>query len=71
MSAEVNVSKIVCWTDSLVSLCRIKKIDKEWKVWVDNRVRQIRNFVDSSNWRHVPGELNPTYIPTRENRSKT
>ena len=42
MSVEVVVSKIVCWTDSLVALWWIKRVDKNWKVWVENRVRKIR-----------------------------
>ena len=37
MSVEVVVSKIVCWTDSLVALWWIKRVDKNWKVWVENK----------------------------------
>ena len=32
MSVEVVVSKIVCWTDSLIALWWIKRVDKNWKV---------------------------------------
>ena len=67
---EVVVSKTVCWTDSLVALWWIKRADKIWKVWVENRVRKIREKVDSSSWRHISGELNPTDIATREYRPK-
>ena len=41
MSVEVAVSKTVSRTDSLVALRSIKTADKNWKVWVENRVRQL------------------------------
>ena len=38
MPAEVVVvSKTTCWTDSLVALRWIKKVDKNWKLWVGQR----------------------------------
>ena len=40
LSVEVVVRKMVCWTDSLVALWWIKRVDKNWKVWVENRVRK-------------------------------
>ena len=46
ISVEVVVSKTVCWTDSLVALRWIKRADKIWKVWVENRVKKIREKVD-------------------------
>ena len=42
ISVEVIVNKIVCWTDSLFPLWWIKKADKNWKVWVEYKIRQIR-----------------------------
>ena len=41
MSVEVVVSKTVCWTDSLVALWWIKRVDENWKVWVENRVKKL------------------------------
>ena len=70
MSVEVDVSKTVCWTDSLVALWWIKRDDKIWKIWVENRVRKIREKVGSSRWRRISGELSPAYIVTRECRPK-
>ena len=70
MSVVVVVSETVCWTDSLVALWWIKRAYKIWKVWVENRVRKIREKVDSSSWRHISGELNPADIATREYRPK-
>ena len=43
---------------------------KEWKPWVENRVNQIRDRVTCETWRHVPGELNPADLATREGAVK-
>ena len=48
----------------------MKRVDKDWKVWVENRVRKIREKVDSSSWGHIPGDLNAAEIATRECRPK-
>ena len=37
---------------------------------MENRVRKIRENVENSSWRHIPGELNPADIATRECRPK-
>ena len=60
---------IYCWTDSIVALCWIKGFRKEWKPWVEHRVTKIRNTVSPDNWYHVPGNLNPADVSTR-NASK-
>ena len=70
MSVEVVLSKTVRWTDSLVTLCWIKRVDKNWKVWVENRVRKIGENIGRSSCRHIPGKLNPADIATRECRPK-
>ena len=71
MPAEVvAVNKTTCWTDSLVALRWIKRVDKNWKLWVGQRVRKTREIVDSNIWRHILGELNQVDIATRECRPK-
>ena len=67
---EVLVSKTLCWTDSLVVLRRIERVEKNWKVCIENIVRKIKEKVGNSSWRHIPGELNPSDIATRECRPK-
>ena len=49
MSVEVVVSKTTCWTDLLVAVWWITRIDKNWSVWAENRVTTIREDVDSSS----------------------
>ena len=56
---------INCWTDSTVTLNRIKNISKTREKWVENRLITIQNLVNESNWFYVPTTTNPADIPTR------
>ena len=55
----VNFDKFFLWTDSKVTLSRIKAIDKEFKIFVENRLREIRNNTDIGNRSYCPTEYNP------------
>ena len=61
----LNHIEIFCWSDSEISLCRIKGTHKQWTSWVENRVVKIRSVVSPSHWAHVPGIWNPADIGTR------
>ena len=61
----VKVDEVYFWTDSEIFLCWIKSVDKEWKVWVENRANAIRSLTDIDLWRFVPGDCNPSDIATR------
>ena len=63
LSALVNES--ICYTDSLIVLHWIRGMDKQWKPFVQNRVREIREKVACSNWSHCRGESNPADLPSR------
>lgn len=56
--------KAFFWTDSMVVLAWIKK-QEPWNTFVGRRVKEIREITDINAWRHVPGELNPTDLPSR------
>ena len=66
VESEVKIVKLFCWTDSQIALWWIRQVNKEWKVWVQNRVEIIRDNVDCNNWFHVPTTVNPADICTRE-----
>ena len=58
---EMIVNRIICWADSKIAYYWITQVNKDWKLWVENRVNKIRNI--------VPGTENPADISTRELKS--
>ena len=54
-----------CYTDSQVALYWVQGKDKEWKPFVQNRVREIRRKVHPGLWYHCPGITNPADLPSR------
>ena len=53
-----------CYTDSLVSLHWIKGVNKNWKTFIQNRVKEIRDLVPVEHWNHCPGSETPlTFRP--------
>ncbi len=65
LSPVVNIERIYCWSDSITALYWIKGVEKDWKVFIDNRVQEIRKHTDSGSWYHCPGIQNPADIPSR------
>lgn len=39
LESLVEIDKVQCWTDSLAALYWIREMDKEWKMFVENRVK--------------------------------
>ena len=61
----MKVDKILCWVDSTAVLYWILGSEKEWKKFVQNRIKEIKNLIPKEHWRFCPGELNPADLPTR------
>ena len=68
LSVDVNISDVVCWSDSKVALWWVRTVTKKWKVWVENRVSEIREKVGVDCWRYVPTDCNSADIATRYNK---
>ena len=47
----------------MTMLCWIKK-ERVWKQQVGQRVDKIRRLTPKDLWRHCPGEINPTNLPS-------
>lgn len=62
---ELELDSPICFTDSKVALFWIKGHDKEWRQFVENRVREIRKLTPINVWKHCPGIQNPADLPSR------
>ena len=65
LNGVVDISKTVCWSDSLDALYWIKNESKQRNVFITNRVNQIRKDTSIDIWRHCPGKNNPADLPSR------
>ncbi|OXA44497.1 uncharacterized protein LOC110857830 [Folsomia candida] len=63
-SLDIRIDREFHWTDSTTALAWIQR-GEEWGTFVANRVKEIRSSTSVSNWRHVPGVLNPADLPSR------
>jgi len=56
---DLNISSTFFWTDSKITLQYINNESRRFKTYVTNRVSEIRDVSQPSQWRHCPGTLNP------------
>lgn len=63
LSKAITLEESLCYTDSKIVLHWIKGQDKSWKLFVQNRVQEIRSQVNADCWGHCPE--NPTDIPSQ------
>ena len=65
LGPEHPLGEPLCFTDSKIALCWIRGFDKEWKQFVENRVREIHSLVAEKCWYHCAGNVNPADLPSR------
>jgi len=61
----LKLDRVVCWTDSMVTLQWIRGSSSQRKTFVANRVAEIQSTWDPQHWKHWPGEDNPADLITR------
>ena len=64
---ELEITDVVCFTDSQVSLAWIRNVGKEMKQFVQNRVNEIRKNVSPNKWHYCKTSDNPADLITRVN----
>ena len=62
---NLKISRVLCWTDSSITLYWIQRRNAPWKPFIANRVSEITTTWEPSLWRHCPGETNPGDATTR------
>ena len=58
-------TRLICWSDSQVTLAWIKGEPHRWKTFIANRVMEIQELTDPADWKFVPGAQNPADLVTR------
>ena len=64
-SNEIIIDNVYCWSDSQISLVWIKAVDKKFRVFVQNRVVDIRRNVNPNSWFYCGTYDNPADIINR------
>ncbi|GFW22788.1 integrase catalytic domain-containing protein [Trichonephila clavipes] len=57
-SLNIAEMETVFWSDSILALYWLRE-KRGWSVFVSNRIKEIKNLFPNSEWRHVPGKINP------------
>ncbi|XP_065188299.1 uncharacterized protein LOC135819075 [Sycon ciliatum] len=57
--------KVVLWTDSMNVLCWVRNRSRLFKPYVANRVSEIQQQTEPSQWRYVPTAVNPADLISR------
>ena len=64
-SLDIECMPSTFWTDSKIVLAYICSEHKRFKVFVANRVSEIRRFTSVDQWRHINGDNNPADVVSR------
>ena len=56
---EIAIEEIFCWMDSFISLSLIQAFNQEFRLFVQNRVINIRENVNLSLWIYCDTKENP------------
>ena len=63
LTGEIAFESIYCYTDSKICLAWISAFEKDYKVFVQNRLNEIRK--GTAKWLYCPSEHNPADLLTK------
>ncbi|XP_060858122.1 uncharacterized protein LOC132935520 [Metopolophium dirhodum] len=64
-SWQINIHQFKLWTDSTIVLGWLNSQSSRLKIYVANRVAQIMDITEVSQWNHIGTQENPADIPSR------
>ena len=68
---QIQITRRIYWSDSMVTISWIKVYKKEFKVFVENRVQEMRKNSNPRDWYYCKSSNNPadllTHVRTIEN----
>ena len=62
---DLKIDESFFWTDSNTVLQYLNNKTRRFKTFVGNRVAEILSVSSADQWRHCPGDLNPSDLATR------
>ena len=65
LNRRFPISKVLCLTDSAITLAWIQNEKKQYKQFVQNRVTEVRELTKMDMWYHLPGKENIADLPSR------
>ena len=63
---QIQITRHIYWNDSMVSISWIKAHKGEFKVFIKNRVQEIRKNSNPKDWCYCQSSNNSADLPTRE-----
>ena len=62
---DLGINQLFLWSDSKATINFIKNQHARSNVYILHRTNEIRNLTKSTDWRHIPGELNVSDFATK------
>jgi hypothetical protein len=59
LQEDIGVKSVMFWTDAITVLRYISNEERRWKIFVANRVAEIREHTVPSQWKYLPSSQNP------------
>lgn len=65
LAMRIPLDQTYCWTDSTIVLAWLHGEPQKWKTFVANRVVEIKDNTNNTQWHHVVSQENPADIASR------